>query len=99
MQCLTWIIVLHDFPPTCTLCLQVSIKIQADATANGFELTVQGGSVVATAVEIRETGPVLVVEPVNWRLYAGLGAGLGVGLILVIVIAIILGMALYTYKR
>lgn len=77
----------------------MSLRIQADATNGPFEVTVNSSAVVVTAVEIRNTGPVLVVEPVNWKLYAGLGAGLGVGLILVVAIAIILGVALYTYKR
>ena len=79
------------------------MKVQEDVSSSSFTVTVQDSTVTVTAIEIRDAGPEVVihdiVQPVNWRLYTGVGVGLGVGLLLVVVIAVILGAALYTYKK
>lgn len=77
----------------------MSTKIQADVASGHFAIRVQDNSIVVTSVELRDAGPVVIVQPVNWRLYTGLGVGLGVGLLLVIILAVTLGAALYGYRR
>lgn len=77
----------------------MSVRIKEEASNTSLSLRVQGRVVVVTSVTIRDSGPVVVVQPPNLRLYAGLGGGLGAGLLLVVVVAVILGVVVYMYRR
>lgn len=70
-----------------------------DASSGTFVITVQDISVVVASAELANSGPVVIVQPVNWRLYTGIGAGLGAVLLLVIVVTITMGVVLYMYRR